>query len=87
MEPSGFGNNEKQQRPIRGSASGRGVSNVKSVMCVCYMVMSVTCRIQPGGVSQFVRQNCRQDGPYIQASMTEVKSALRAAEVTTNVHL
>lgn len=34
MEPSGFGNNEKQQRPIWGSASGTDSCNARSVVHV-----------------------------------------------------
>lgn len=33
-------------------------------------------------MSGFARQNSREDGPYIQGTMTEVKSALKVAEVT-----
>lgn len=36
MELSGFGKNEKQQRPIWGSASGRCICNARSVVCVLH---------------------------------------------------
>lgn len=40
------------------------------------------CKIQPGDVSRFARQYSREDGPYIQRTMTEVKSDFKVAKVT-----
>lgn len=73
----------RNSKDLSGDLHLGGLSVMLGLLCVCYTMMRTSCRIQPGGVSRFVRENSRQNGPYIQASMTEVKSALRAAEVTT----
>lgn len=78
-------NNEKQQRAVWGSASGRGTCNVKPAGCMLHgdeCFFQKDCRIQPGDISAFARQYSREDGTYIQRTMTELKSDSKVAEVT-----
>lgn len=78
----------RNSKDLSGDLHQGGVSAMLGLLCVCYMAMSLSCRIQPGGVYRFLRPNSRQDSPYMQASMTEVCSqSCRGTNLHTSTKL